>query len=318
MYQIMTAKSQSVEDIINETKNKWQQYGIDKPLSGQQHKEFFESARAKLDPAIYKGESGAYRSDDKTYESGNQVIDRMSKQSDDMKDWIAEQVYEAGKKVSPKGSYNFQRDTVNGKGVSSKYSGSFENIAKQYLMGEGKGLYAHLKGKGRDFYNITKIGTANLEGAIAALAIQGDKAALIGDKNFDRKISKFANNYGVSKERAISYVMAHEFTHASQKGKYGKDHIAAELDVELTLKEYFTAKGDKDLADIASDRASKVTSNYASMGTYASPKGEKNIDLKSHIGKDYNKADKGYNGNVIKGNFGAAGKSTGYSGKAAA
>ncbi len=259
----MTAKSQSVEDIVRYVKEKGQYIAIDKPLSAQQHKEFFEQAAAKLDPAIYKGESRGYRSDSSSYESGNQTLDRMAKQSDDVKGWVADQRYEAEKKVGTKGGYNFKRDTASGgKSVKSQYSGSFADIAKQYLMGEGKELYAHLKSQNRDFYEITKIGTENLEGAIAALAIQGNEAALIGDKYFDRKVSQFASNYGVSKERAICYVMAHEFVHASQKGRYGKDHIAAELDVEHTLKAYFTAKGDKDLAYIASDRAGKVARNY--------------------------------------------------------
>ncbi len=259
----MTAKSQSVEDIINDVKTKGQYTVIDKPLESYQQKELFEKAGTKLDPGIYKGESRAYRSTSSSYESGNQTLDRMAKQSGDLTGWIANQRYETEKKVGPKAGYNFRRDTASsGKGVSSKYSGSFEDIAKSYLMGEGKELYKHLKGQGRDFYNITKIGTSDLEGAIAALATQGDEAALIGSKDFDKKVSELAGNYGVSKERAISYVMAHEFVHASQKGKYF-DTIGAELDVEHTLKEYFTAKGDKDLAYIASDRASKVARNYA-------------------------------------------------------
>ena len=301
----MTAKSQSVEDIVKEAKGKWKYIAIDKPLTQQQHKEFFEKAGIKLDPLFYKGPAGAYRADkDQEYESANQKLDRMSKQSEDLKGWIADQRYEAEKKLPPgQSGYNFKRDTASGGKTGHKsYSGSFADMAKQYLMGEGKELYSFLKGKNRDFYEITKIGTQNLEGAIAALAIQGNEAALIGDKNFDRKVSEFAGNYGVSKDQAVSYIMAHEFVHASQKNKYFKSHIDAELDVEHTLKEYFTARGDKDLAAIAGDRAGQVTSNYASLGTYASP-----IKGKS--------AGKGYIGNSI--GKGCEGKA-GYSGKAAA
>jgi hypothetical protein len=257
----MTAKSQNIEDIVKETREKNQYIPIDKPLYGKESRDLFDGAGKKLDPAIYKGESGSYRSDDKKYESGNQTLDRMSKQSDDLKGWIADQRYEAERKAGPKAGYNFRRDTASGKQVQNSYSGSFENIAKQYLMGEGKELYKHLKGQGRDFYDITRIGTASLDGAVAALAIQGNEAALIGDKNFESKVSGLAAQYGVPKERAISYVMAHEFVHASQKGKYF-DTIAAELDVEHTLKSYFTAKGQKDLAYIAGDRAGKVARNY--------------------------------------------------------
>jgi hypothetical protein len=139
-------------------------------------------------------------------------------------------------------------------------------------MGEGKELYQHLKGKGREFYDITKIGSADLEGAVAGLAVYGNEAALIGSKDFDAKVSQLASQYGVSSERAKSYVFAHELVHSSQKGLYGKDHIKLELDVEHTLKDYFSAKGEHDLAAIAGDRAASVTSNYSSAGTYAAPK----------------------------------------------
>jgi len=289
----MTSKSQSVEDIVNEAKGKWKYLAIDKPLTQQQHKEFFEKAGVKLDPSIYKGEAKAYRADQgQEYESANQKLDRMSKQSEDLKGWIADQRYEAEKKLPPgQSGYNFKRDTASGGKVDYKsYSGSFADMAKQYLMSEGKELYAFLKDQKRDFYEITRIGTQNLEGAIAALAIQGNETALIGDKNFDRKVSEFASNYEITKDRAVSYIMAHEFVHASQKGKYFKSHIDAELDVEHTLKEYFTAKGDKYLAAIASDRAGKVTSNYASLGTYASPIKGKSAGkgyIGSSVGKGY-------------------------------
>ncbi|MEM3153952.1 MAG: hypothetical protein QW165_00075 [Candidatus Woesearchaeota archaeon] len=266
----MTAASQSVDDIVKETKAKWEHYSMDKPLTAQQHKEFFGISSAKLDPSIYKGEWTAYRSDSKGYETGNQVLDRMAKRSEDIKDWISEQRYEAEKKIGPCGNYNFRRDTASGEhSTAGIYSGTFEDVARKYLMGEGRELYAHLKGQGRKFYDINRIGTANLEGAIAALAVQGDNAALIGAKDFDRKISQFASNYGISKERAASYIMAHEFVHASQKGKYF-DTIAAELDVEHTLKTYFTGKGDMDLAYIAGHRAASVTRNYGRAGMPAS------------------------------------------------
>lgn len=273
----MTAKSQTVEDIVKEVKAKWEYSPVDKTLEVNRQKEFFEKAGMKLDPIIYAGEFRPYRPDSQSYESGNQVLDRMAKKGDDVKGWIAEQLEEAQRKQPPKSSgYNFKRDTAS-------YSGSFEDVAKKYLSGEARELYAHLKGQGREFYDITRIGTANLEGAVAALAIQGNEAALLGSKDFDRKVSGLAANYGISKERAISYVMAHEFVHASQKGRY-TDHISAELDVEHTLKGYFTAKGQHNLASIASDRAGKVMQNYGGVGKYA----------------------------------GYSGKSAGYSGKAAA
>jgi len=229
-------------------------------------KEFFERAPVKLDPSIYKGEARSYRGDGQKYESGNQVLDHVARKSPSLKEHIGYERNEIEKGLprSQRG-YSFERDTAS--------SGSFEDVAKQYLMGEGKELYAHLQSKGRDFYNITRIGTADLEGAVAGLAVQGDEAALYGDKNFGAKVSQLAGMYGLTNGQAVRYVLAHEFVHASQKGKYFDDKIMAELDVEHTLKDYFTARGDRDLAAVASDRAANVTSNYGSLGTRAAGKG---------------------------------------------
>lgn len=253
----MTDMSQTIQEVLKE--KKWKNIAVDTPL-GERAKALFEGSKS-LDPRIYKGESRAYRKDE-IYESSLETQKRMAEKSDNLKDWIGNQRYEIEQNLPPdKRGYSFGRDTAN----------NFEDVAKQYLMGEGKELYQHLKAKGREFYDITKIGSADLEGAVAGLAIYGNEAALIGAKDFDAKVSQLASQYGVSNERAKSYVLAHELVHSSQKG-YGKDHIKLELDVEHTLKDYFTSKGEHDLAAIAGDRASKVTSNYSSLGTYASPK----------------------------------------------
>lgn len=274
---------------------------VDAPLYSRA-KELFDSATTKLDSSIYKGDFRPYKPEDKKYESSLELQKRMSEQSENVKDWISRQKYEAESKLPPhQRGYNFNRDTADAK--LPNYSASFEDVAKQYLMGEGRELYAHLRKKGRDFYEITRIGTADLEGAVAALAVKGTEAALLGAKDFDAKVSALASQYGLSKERAVKYVMSHEFVHASQKGKYFDDHVLAELDVEHTLKEYFAGKGDHDLAAVAGDRAANVTRNYASAGTYRMPKGIGEKGLESYVG-----AGRGYDG---------SGSGAGYAGKSA-
>jgi hypothetical protein len=259
----MMNTSQTIDEVKREHGKKLEQLAIDAPLGGKA-KQLFENAKAPLDPRIYKGDFKSYRADGQSYETGNQALNRMSKNSGNVKDWLGNERYDAERQLpQSRRGYKFGRDTAS----------SFEDVAKQYLMGEGKELYAHLRSQGRGFYDITRIGTADLEGAIAALAIKGTEAALLGSKDFYQKVSQLASQYGVSNDRAVKYVLAHEFTHASQKGKYFDDPVLAELDVENTLKDYFSKKGDKDLAAIAGDRAANVTGNYGSLGTYRMPKG---------------------------------------------
>jgi hypothetical protein len=292
----MTNKSQTVKDVMHEHKKRLEDIAVDAPLNNRA-RELFEKAKTPLDPQIYRGEFKAYSGKDSdNYESSLESQKRMSEKSENFKDWMGNEKYEAEKKVSPdKKGYKFARDTA------GEFSDKFEDIAKSYLMSEGRELYKFLRGQGRDFYDITRIGTAKLENAVAALAIRGTEAALIGASDFDKKISQLASQYGVTKTKATNYVLSHEFVHASQKGKYFDSHVQAELDVEHTLKDYFTKKGENDLAAIASDRASKVTSNYGSFGKYAAPK----------AGKDYSVP----KGDVLKGP-GYVGKgASSYSGK---
>lgn len=255
----MINTSQSLKDVMND--EKWRMFAIDAPLASRA-RDLFEKA-SPLDPEIYKGGFKPY-SRSQSLESSLDTQKRMYEKSDSLKDWFARERYDVGKKMPPdKRGYKFGRDTA----------GSFEDVAKQYLMGEGKELYGFLKSKGRDFYDITKIGTGDIgEKAVAGLAINGSEAALIGSRDFETKISMLASQYGVSQERATEYVLAHELVHASQKGRYKNDPLRAELDVEHTLKGYFASKGYSDLAAIAGDRANNVTRNY-SGATYgaASP-----------------------------------------------
>lgn len=254
--------SQTVEDVVKESQQKWQKYVIDTPLA-ERAKDLFENS-SKIDPTIYKGEAKPYQRKE-VHESSIEVQNRMSKKSPDIKQHFGKECYEAQKRLPPS---------------ARKYSGNFEDVAKQYLSGEGKELYSHLSAKGRKFYDVNRIGTGDLGDAVAGLAIYGDEAALLGSHGFEERVSELASHYGVSADRAKSYVLAHEFVHASQKGKYFDDEIQRELDVENTLKEYFTAKGDKDLAMIAGDRAANVTKNYGGAKSYS----PKNVSIESYVG----------------------------------
>jgi len=246
---------------------------LDSPL-GHKAQEFFESAQTKLDPSIYKGASRPYTGKSEVNESYSQLEERMREKSESLQDWMGKERSSIEQKLPPgQRGYDFNRDTASQKGYD--FSTSFEDVAKQYLMGEGKELHSYLTSKGRSFYEITRIGTADLEGAVAALAVYGNEAALLGAKDFNAKVSVLAGQHGLSKQEAIKYVLSHEFVHAAQKGKGFDDHIQAELDVELTLKDYFKEKGDYKLAEVASERASSVTSNYRSVGDYAMPKDAK-------------------------------------------
>jgi|SRR3989338_6664358 len=151
---------------------------------------------------------------------------------------------------------------------------TFEERANAYYSNEGIELKEYLHGKGRKFYELEQTGTANLEDAIAAVAMEGDCAILIGNKNFEAKVTELARAYGVSQNVARRYVFDHETVHLSQKGRICDDHIVAERDVESTLAEYYDKllkndPGNREYAalkGIASERYESVPINYASDG----------------------------------------------------
>lgn len=149
---------------------------------------------------------------------------------------------------------------------------TFEEKAKEYFANEGKQLTDYLKDEGREFYKLEAIGTYNLERAIAAVAIQGDKAILAGSRNFENRVNDLARWYGVTQDLARRYVFEHETAHLSQKGRYFDDHIQAENDVESVLSEYygkmFKETGNQEyraLEKIANDRLTNVKTNYATV-----------------------------------------------------
>lgn len=265
----MTEASQSIEEIVTYTKRKWEYFATDAPTS-ERSKEPSDKSEIQPDNALYAGGFRGYRSDKgKNVEPYYETLRRMAKQSQRFNAGNAQQHSDV-QRQPPLQNYNFERDTAGNSGSRvPTYSGSFEDVAKQYLTTEGKEFYAFQKSKGRDFYNITRIETADLEsiadGAIAALENDGNEATLLGSYNFDAKAEQFADHYGVSKDRAITYLLTHELAHASAKGIGFDDHIQSEKYVENTLHEYFTAKGDYDLANIASDRAANVMQNYGSL-----------------------------------------------------
>lgn len=155
----------------------------------------------------------------------------------------------------------------------------FAERAKAYIEGEGKRLDAYLEGKGRSAYELAGVGTTNLETAVAAALITNDKAYILGDTHFDKKIEQLARHYNMPKEWVERYILDHENTHRWQKGEYLKNERAAERDVEKTVYDYYTSLKDADpahadmydaLAGIAGDRFESVDQNYAPAPDYSS------------------------------------------------
>ena len=178
--------------------------------------------------------------------------------------------------------YNFSDSETDNQNSSNFYDASksyFENAFKEYSLNYAKDLKNYLEGeKGREFYDLEAITTDALqEDAVAGVAVQGDKAALIGNYGFEEKVNELANQYGVSLEMAERYVFDHESVHLSQKGK-NYDEIDAEYDVENTLKNYYSEMAEQNpessemynsLANLASERSGEVSENYSSESSYS-------------------------------------------------
>lgn len=248
----MTLVSRSIDELAKqEYKSSNENYWAS-PVNSREE---FEKAQIKLDPSIYKGGPAGYRNEWKT-KSSLEILEEMAKRSPSL-----------GQLLKNNYSATPMIGEVSGK-TPNNYSGSFEDVARQYLSSDARELYAHLKSKGREFYDITRIGTADLGSAVAALAVYGDEAALLGADDFEKKVTDFSLKYSIPKSRAEKYIMAHEFVHASQKGM-PFDRVSLESDVEHTLKEYFSERGDADLAYVAGERLSSVVANYTGADSYS-------------------------------------------------
>jgi len=226
-------------------------------LPQQRASELFEEASRELDPAMYTGGFRPYKSEGKG-DDADELLRRMGKELPQFSELSQEDTYAT---VPPP-------------------SASFENIATSYLGNEAGSLYEFLSAEGREFYDITLVGTTDLgEGAIAGLARSGNEAALIGDTDFYKKAVSLASQYasaGVTVEDAMRYVLDHEFAHASQKGLGYDDTIQLESDVENALMRFYHHMAEKHegseegrkyeaLATIASDRAGSVAQNYGGL-----------------------------------------------------
>ena len=176
------------------------------------------------------------------------------------------------------GSYsdNVKGDSETCSGSSNYFVDAFKNYA---ASDHAKELKSYLTGKGRQFYDLEGVTTSTLkEGAVAGVAIAGDKAALVGDYDFEFKVNALASKYGVSRDVAERYVFDHESVHLSQKGK-NYSELDAEYDVENTLNAFYSSMALKDsnnsemyksLAKLASARSSEVSVNYGSGSSYSS------------------------------------------------
>lgn len=242
----LTSQGKTMDDIVEETKSPFQRIGYLAEDEGM-----FKNATAKLDPSIYKGEFRPYKSESKAEESGVKLLEEMAKNTGSLDDWFAEQ-YEH---VPP----------VN----------SFEQVALQYLQGDAQELYGFLKNDGREFYDITRVGSSELGDAVAAVAVYGNEAALLGNEGFYDKVKELAGHYGVSEEIATRYMLDHEFVHTSQKNR-GYGTLEAELDVEQTLSKFYNQMVGQyagtaveaqyvELSRLADTRSGEVVKNYSGL-----------------------------------------------------
>lgn len=205
--------------------------------------------------------------------------------------WSDEQKSSYERQESPYKSYRHSPSTMQGPcacdchssgrirssaGTNVKDEGKevgFKRLADSYFRNEGAELADYLSGQGREMFDLIGVGYDSIDDAVAAVKIKGDKAKLVGNYDFEDKVSRLASAYGVSSGVAKRYVLDHEHTHLWQKNMgFGfDDPIQAELDVETTLSKFYSQKASSNspdaglyqqLAKIASHRASTVDLNY--------------------------------------------------------
>lgn len=243
-----------MDDFVKEAR----QGVLEERVSGERAEELFKRAPVPLDPAIYKGEMRSYKPRDTIdYQNPKELLDQMQRQSPSIDDVVGEYT-----------------------GVHAEQY-RFEEVALQYLQGDAQELYGFLQEEGREFYDITRVGTADLGDAVAGVARYGNEAALLGNERFDERVSQLASRYDVPRELAVRYVLDHEFVHTSQKGMGYDDEIVLEVDVENTLKRFYSemagkyegsplAESYEQLHSIASQRAGEVVRNYGGFGAESS------------------------------------------------
>lgn len=111
---------------------------------------------------------------------------------------------------------------------------TIESHVEKYLTHEGKDFIEYLKEKGKEV-RLDGIGSAELgDHTIAAIAKNEYMTLLLGNHDFDHRVSEMGKEYGLNDAEALEYVLTHEICHAAG--------IDKEVDNENLLHEYFESK----------------------------------------------------------------------------
>jgi hypothetical protein len=272
----MINKTQELSDFLNEDKIK----PVCAVIRGESARDIISSSQS-LGPNY----SDEYRPSPESWDEDNNKYG----QAEELDDVLAD-IKSSYSGEHPAGYNSFTYAQANDLG---DYLSSMD-VVQDYYQSAGKALSDYLASQDRESYNI--IGVANKElggNAVAAVAIYGEDAALVLGNDFEKDIDRMVQHYkakgiDVTNEDMERYVLDHEHTHMYQRDmnfkalaeKYGlpTEEMAAEYDVETTLKGFYQrqslAAGDTEtsamyssLAAIASDRAASVEANYG--GAYA-------------------------------------------------
>jgi hypothetical protein len=135
---------------------------------------------------------------------------------------------------------------------------NMDEIVNNYLSSEeGINLINYLGAKSKSKIDIKGYGSGDLgEGVIAAVLHDGIEGVILSNydgKPFSERISDMANQYDLSADAALEYVLAHEFAHA-----HG---YKSETETENVIKEYFQ--------DIASNSEGEIQDKYESLARVA-------------------------------------------------
>lgn len=274
MSPIMTLRTLELSDVLKEDRLK----PVSRIIRGESALDIISSS-TPLGPTY----SGEYKPAGKNWDDNQKYGEP---------DELEEQLKDIESAYAPEHPVNYASLDIYGANDLGDYLGSLDTL-QDYYDESGRTLGGYLEGKGRDSYNIVGVGSSDLaKGAVAAVAIYGDDAALILGDDFEQDIERMVAHYNargieVTHDDMKRYVLDHEHCHTYQKGmdldklakEYGlpSEEMAAEYDVETTLKGFYErqalASGDatvssmyQNLAAVAADRAANVESNY---GGYA-------------------------------------------------